>query len=148
MCFCEEHVRRKGVKYERNQAVPCPKCSFAVAETKDLSMSGKESVLSLFGADSCKGAGTMFFQYESTNMDGREQQPTADMTTMTSHPRLEAASHTATAMVMLGKMKTTKMKKAMKRRKAKTKMRMMTTRSVAMMRKKNAVMTLLMMVIS
>jgi len=39
ICFCEEHVRRKGVKYEKNQVLPCPKCRFDTEETKSLSMS-------------------------------------------------------------------------------------------------------------
>jgi len=39
VCFCEDHVRRKGVKYEKNQAMPCPKCGYETAETKAMSMS-------------------------------------------------------------------------------------------------------------
>ncbi|XP_003737078.1 zinc finger protein 330 homolog [Galendromus occidentalis] len=39
VCFCDEHVKRKGFKYERNQAIPCPKCGFETQPTKDLSMS-------------------------------------------------------------------------------------------------------------
>ncbi|XP_059085992.1 zinc finger protein 330 homolog [Tigriopus californicus] len=39
-CYCDDHVRRKGVKYEKNQtAMPCPKCGFETSETKGLSMS-------------------------------------------------------------------------------------------------------------
>lgn len=38
-CYCEDHVRRKGVKYTRGQPIPCPKCGFETKETKDLSMS-------------------------------------------------------------------------------------------------------------
>lgn len=38
-CYCEDHVRRKGFKYERGQPLPCPKCGFETNETKDLSMS-------------------------------------------------------------------------------------------------------------
>ena len=38
-CYCDDHVRRKGVKYEKNQAMPCPKCGYDTAETKGLSMS-------------------------------------------------------------------------------------------------------------
>merc|ERR1712025_1363371 len=38
-CFCEEHIRRKGVKYEKGKALPCPKCGFETEETKSLSMS-------------------------------------------------------------------------------------------------------------
>ena len=31
----------KGVKYERNAPIPCPKCGFETNETKELSMSTK-----------------------------------------------------------------------------------------------------------
>merc|ERR1719318_695069 len=39
ICFCEDHVRRKGVKYDKNQPMPCPKCGYETAETKAMSMS-------------------------------------------------------------------------------------------------------------
>ncbi|XP_065346762.1 zinc finger protein 330 homolog [Cloeon dipterum] len=39
VCFCDDHVKRKGFKYERGKAVPCPKCNYDTQETKDLSMS-------------------------------------------------------------------------------------------------------------
>jgi len=39
ICFCEDHVRRKGFKYEKNKIIPCPKCGYDTSETKDLSMS-------------------------------------------------------------------------------------------------------------
>ncbi|KAK4290864.1 hypothetical protein Pmani_036272 [Petrolisthes manimaculis] len=38
-CYCEEHVRRKGIKYDSKQKLPCPKCGFETEETKELSMS-------------------------------------------------------------------------------------------------------------
>ncbi|XP_042879647.1 zinc finger protein 330 homolog [Penaeus japonicus] len=38
-CYCEDHVRRKGFKYDNRQKLPCPKCGFDTEETKDLSMS-------------------------------------------------------------------------------------------------------------
>ncbi|EGI68759.1 Zinc finger protein 330-like protein [Acromyrmex echinatior] len=38
-CYCEDHVRRKGFKYEKNKPIPCPKCSYETSQTKDLSMS-------------------------------------------------------------------------------------------------------------
>lgn len=38
-CYCEDHVRRKGFKYEKNQPIPCPKCNYETQQTKDLSMS-------------------------------------------------------------------------------------------------------------
>lgn len=40
-CYCEEHVRRKGFKYDNKQKIPCPKCGFDTEETKELSMSSK-----------------------------------------------------------------------------------------------------------
>ena len=39
LCFCDDHVKRKGVKYNRGDPYPCPKCGFTCRETKDLSMS-------------------------------------------------------------------------------------------------------------
>lgn len=41
-CFCDDHVRRKGFKYARGEPVPCPKCSYQLQDTKDLSMSVKK----------------------------------------------------------------------------------------------------------
>ncbi|KAL5473132.1 hypothetical protein EMCRGX_G027578 [Ephydatia muelleri] len=41
LCYCDDHVRRKGVKYPKGEPIPCPKCSFEMKETKDLSMSTK-----------------------------------------------------------------------------------------------------------
>jgi NOA36 protein len=38
-CYCEDHVKRKGVKYDKNKAYPCPKCNYETSQTKDLSMS-------------------------------------------------------------------------------------------------------------
>ncbi|XP_071857624.1 zinc finger protein 330 homolog Noa36 isoform X1 [Bombus fervidus] len=38
-CYCEDHIRRKGFKYEKNKPIPCPKCGFETSQTKDLSMS-------------------------------------------------------------------------------------------------------------
>lgn len=40
-CYCEDHVKRKGFKYERNQPIPCPKCNYDTSITKELSMSSK-----------------------------------------------------------------------------------------------------------
>nr|CAI5835444.1 unnamed protein product [Callosobruchus analis] len=40
-CYCEDHVRRKGFKYEKNKAIPCPKCGYDTSQTKDLSMSSE-----------------------------------------------------------------------------------------------------------
>ncbi|KAK6024207.1 hypothetical protein OSTOST_09987 [Ostertagia ostertagi] len=39
ICFCDEHVRRKGVVINKSQEIPCPKCTCPVKETKDYSVS-------------------------------------------------------------------------------------------------------------
>lgn len=39
VCFCDDHVKRKGFKYEKNKPIPCPKCNYETSVTKDLSMS-------------------------------------------------------------------------------------------------------------
>lgn len=41
LCYCDDHVKRKGVKYLKGVPIPCPKCGFEMKETKDLSMSSK-----------------------------------------------------------------------------------------------------------
>lgn len=41
VCYCEDHVKRKGFKYDKNKAIPCPKCGYETSQTKDLSMSSK-----------------------------------------------------------------------------------------------------------
>ncbi|XP_067018514.1 zinc finger protein 330 homolog isoform X5 [Acropora muricata] len=38
-CYCDDHVKRKGIKYTRGQPIPCPKCGSNTKETKELSMS-------------------------------------------------------------------------------------------------------------
>ncbi|XP_049697524.1 zinc finger protein 330 homolog isoform X3 [Helicoverpa armigera] len=38
-CFCEEHVRRRGVRTDRRAAPPCPRCAYPTHVTADLSMS-------------------------------------------------------------------------------------------------------------
>ena len=52
LCFCEEHVRRKGFKYDKNQPLGCPKCSYTLKETKDLSMSTRNYEYGRKGAES------------------------------------------------------------------------------------------------
>jgi len=39
VCYCDDHVRRKGFKYERGKLMPCPKCGYDTQETRDLCMS-------------------------------------------------------------------------------------------------------------
>merc|ERR1712141_641932 len=55
-CYCDDHVRRKGVKYEKNQAMPCPKCGYDTSETKAMSMSTRShkfgrQQMSCYGSD-------------------------------------------------------------------------------------------------
>lgn len=38
-CYCDDHVKRKGFKYEKNKPIPCPKCNYETSVTKELSMS-------------------------------------------------------------------------------------------------------------
>ena len=38
-CYCDDHVLKKGFKYEKNQPIPCPKCGYETKETKGLAMS-------------------------------------------------------------------------------------------------------------
>lgn len=46
ICFCEDHVRRKGVKVDKNaKELPCPKCNYPVKETKDYSVSSESFFL-------------------------------------------------------------------------------------------------------
>jgi len=39
ICYCDDHVRRKGFKYDKTKPFPCPKCNFDTVSTKDLSIS-------------------------------------------------------------------------------------------------------------
>lgn len=39
ICYCDDHVRRKGFKYDRHKPIPCPKCGYNTNATKDLTMS-------------------------------------------------------------------------------------------------------------
>nr|ADD38592.1 Zinc finger protein 330 homolog [Lepeophtheirus salmonis] len=41
ICYCDDHVRRKGIKYDKNGPLPCPKCGYETTETKGMSMSTK-----------------------------------------------------------------------------------------------------------
>lgn len=38
-CYCDDHVKRKGFKYDKNKPIPCPKCNYETSVTKELSMS-------------------------------------------------------------------------------------------------------------
>ncbi|CAG9864769.1 unnamed protein product [Phyllotreta striolata] len=59
-CYCEDHVRRKGFKYEKNKGIPCPKCGYETSQTKDLSMSTRSHK---FGRQGQAGA------YDDDNYD-------------------------------------------------------------------------------
>ena len=40
-CYCDDHVRRKGVKCVKGQLPPCPKCGNDTAEVKELCISSE-----------------------------------------------------------------------------------------------------------
>ncbi|VDK30422.1 unnamed protein product [Gongylonema pulchrum] len=41
ICFCAEHIRKKGFKYDKIvKELPCPKCGYGTSEMKDFSVSG------------------------------------------------------------------------------------------------------------
>ncbi|MFH4974738.1 hypothetical protein AB6A40_001447 [Gnathostoma spinigerum] len=45
ICFCDDHVRRKGFKYDKNlKDIPCPKCNYPTSETKDFSVSARRHI--------------------------------------------------------------------------------------------------------
>ena len=35
ICFCDNHIRRKGIVYRRGEALPCPRCRTDVQITKE-----------------------------------------------------------------------------------------------------------------
>lgn len=39
VCFCDEHVKRKGWKYARGQPIPCPRCGTDTCEMLDRTIS-------------------------------------------------------------------------------------------------------------
>ena len=43
VCYCDEHIKRRGFKYAPGEPFPCPKCNYPTRETKDLAMSSKEN---------------------------------------------------------------------------------------------------------
>lgn len=51
VCYCDEHIKRKGFKVEKNKSPPCPKCGFETAQTKDLSMSTRSHKFGRQGVD-------------------------------------------------------------------------------------------------
>ncbi|XP_022086224.1 zinc finger protein 330 homolog [Acanthaster planci] len=68
VCFCEDHVRRKGFKYNRGEPIPCPKCSYDTKETKDLSMSTRKVA---YGRQTNDGGEQSFgYTYDDDDDDG------------------------------------------------------------------------------
>ncbi|CAB3363271.1 Hypothetical predicted protein [Cloeon dipterum] len=70
VCFCDDHVKRKGFKYERGKAVPCPKCNYDTQETKDLSMSTRSHKFGRQGGardddDDYSGGGAYYSGYSA-----------------------------------------------------------------------------------
>ncbi|PAA54072.1 hypothetical protein BOX15_Mlig013688g1, partial [Macrostomum lignano] len=41
ICFCDDHVKRRGFKYDKDRALPCPKCGYDLQETKNLSVTAR-----------------------------------------------------------------------------------------------------------
>nr|XP_034171282.1 zinc finger protein 330 homolog [Osmia lignaria] len=82
-CYCEDHVRRKGFKYDKNKPIPCPKCGFETSQTKDLSMStrshkfGRQNQSGMYESDdesgySCYGNQSQY--HVSENYTGSDQE--------------------------------------------------------------------------
>lgn len=82
-CYCEDHVRRKGFKYDKNKAIPCPKCGFETSQTKDLSMStrshkfGRQNQSGLYESDdetgySCYGSQSHNYDQDNEGEDDEE----------------------------------------------------------------------------
>lgn len=68
ICFCEEHVRRKGFKYDKTVSVlPCPKCGYPTSETKDYSVSARRHAYGRQAAD-----------YDDDDYSGYEKGSTAE----------------------------------------------------------------------
>lgn len=78
ICFCDDHVRRKGFKYPKGQAIPCPKCNHETSETKTLSMSTRNysygrggdtnEYFSAFGGEGASGYYGSFGGYDEGGM--------------------------------------------------------------------------------
>ncbi|XP_071949740.1 zinc finger protein 330-like [Antedon mediterranea] len=77
ICYCEDHIRRKGFKYEKMTSIPCPKCGYDTKETKDLSMStrridfGRQQTGGGYGDDDDDyGGGGGYFSYGASSYGG------------------------------------------------------------------------------
>ncbi|KAK2165092.1 hypothetical protein LSH36_55g09032 [Paralvinella palmiformis] len=69
VCFCEDHVKRKGFKYSKGQAYPCPKCGHDTAQTKELSMSTRSYTYGRQAGDDDEGFGYYGGHCESGSND-------------------------------------------------------------------------------
>ncbi|KAJ3655439.1 hypothetical protein Zmor_014571 [Zophobas morio] len=81
-CYCEDHVRRKGFKYEKNKAIPCPKCGYDTSQTKDLSMStrshkfGRQGQATYYDDDDesyKEGGGYGYYEAEESDEDDDDE---------------------------------------------------------------------------
>ena len=70
ICFCDDHVRRKGIKYEKNEAFKCPKCFFGLRETKDLSMSTRSYEYGRQGIDDYEDDYQVYNDYDFRGAGG------------------------------------------------------------------------------
>jgi len=69
ICFCDDHVKRKGVKYVRGEPLPCPKCGYETKETVDLSMSTRTHTYGRQrgGEDEDDDYGDDYYSYDSNS---------------------------------------------------------------------------------
>ncbi|CAF3777626.1 unnamed protein product [Adineta steineri] len=65
VCYCDEHIKRRGFKYTQGEAYPCPKCNFPTKETKDLAMSTRAYD---YGRKTEKGYGDIDEEEEETTL--------------------------------------------------------------------------------
>ncbi|KAK3100617.1 hypothetical protein FSP39_022669 [Pinctada imbricata] len=66
ICFCDDHVRRKGFKYNKGQPIPCPKCNFETKETKELSINSRSYEYGRQKIDDVDDE----YSYQNYNFDG------------------------------------------------------------------------------
>jgi len=86
ICYCEYHIRRKGFKYEKNKAIPCPKCGYDTSQTKDLSMStrshkfGRQSQATYNDDEDAYGDNSGYYQgsYDENYSDDEEDEDYED----------------------------------------------------------------------
>lgn len=66
ICYCDDHVRRKGFKYAKGAPLPCPKCNHDTSITKELSMSTRAYDYGRQGNDGDDDEGRNEFGFYST----------------------------------------------------------------------------------